>query len=330
MIRTAGHRAPGLDVNALPGRIVQGFARFGKFPRVPGAVASQSRGMPTPVKGLPPFDLFPRVLYNFVARDGAIGVPDHLEGVLMPASCKVLACATVVEEMLPLLPDGVEYQVFDFGLHVNPANLKRALQDAIDAAGETADVVFLGYGLCSMAVVGLRANGCTLVVPRVDDCIAIFLGSSCAYKEQATAEPGTYYVTKGWLKVGDTPFDEYESLAARYGPAKAEWVIREMIKHYTRLALIATGGAVDEIAPGQGDPGQGNVEDYREQVRVMAERWGLRFEEIPGSDALVRKMLFGPWDDEFVVVPPGESIRYEHFFPPEPDRVAHAKEEGRA
>lgn len=248
----------------------------------------------------------------------------------MPASCKVLACATVVEEMLPLLPDGVEYEVFDFGLHVNPANLKRALQDAIDAAGETADVVILGYGLCSMAVVGLRANGCTLVVPRVDDCIAIFLGSSCAYKEQASAEPGTYYVTKGWLKVGDTPFDEYERLAARYGPAKAEWVIREMIKHYTRLALIATGGAVDEIAPGQGDPGQEDMEDYREKVRAMAERWGLRFEEIPGSDALVRKMLFGPWDDEFVVVPPGESIRYEHFFSPKPERVAQANEEGRA
>ena len=325
MIRTAGHRAPGLDVNALPGGIVQGFAKFGNFPRVPGDVASQPWGMLPTAKGLPPFDMFPRVLYNFVARDGTIGVPDHLEGVLMPASCKVLACATVVEEMLPLLPDGVEYQVFDFGLHVNPANLKQALQDAIDAAGETADVVILGYGLCSMAVVGLRANGCTLVVPRVDDCIAIFLGSSCAYKEQATAEPGTYYVTKGWLKVGDTPFDEYESLAARYGPAKAEWVIREMIKHYTRLALIATGGAADKM-----DPDGDDMEGYREKVRAMAERWGLRFEEIPGSDALVRKMLFGPWDDEFVVVPPGESIRYEHFFPPEPERVAHANEEGRA
>ncbi|HSJ55092.1 MAG TPA: DUF1638 domain-containing protein [Anaerolineae bacterium] len=219
----------------------------------------------------------------------------------MPDSRQVLACATVIEEMLPLLPDNVAYQVLDFGLHVNPANLKRALQEAIDRAAETADVVILGYGLCSMAVLGLRANGCTLVVPRVDDCIAIFLGSRCAYKEQAGAEPGTYYLTKGWLEVGDTPFYEYDRLAARYGPKKAEWVIREMIKHYTRLALI--------------DTGRQDMERYRDQARAMAERWGLRFEEIPGSDALVRKMLFGPWDEEFVVVPPGESIRYEHFFP---------------
>jgi Protein of unknown function (DUF1638) len=220
----------------------------------------------------------------------------------MVASCHVLACATVMEEMLPLLPAGVTYQVLDFGLHINPTNLKRALQEAVDAAAGTADTIILGYGLCSMAVIGLRANGCTLVVPHVDDCISIFLGSGRAYKQQASAEPGTYYLTKGWLEVGDTPFDEYERVAERYGPKKAEWVIREMIKHYTRLALIDTGRQVD-------------LDRYREQACGLAERWGLRFEEIQGSDALVRQMLFGPWDDGFVVVPPGESIRYEHFFP---------------
>jgi hypothetical protein len=220
----------------------------------------------------------------------------------MPTSRKVLACATVMEEMLPLLPDGVTYQVLDFGLHINPANLKRALQEAIDDAAATADVVILGYGLCSMAVVGLRANGCTLVVPRVDDCIAIFLGSGSAYKEQTSKEPGTYYLTKGWLEVGDTPFDDYNRLEAKYGPEKAEWVIHEMIKHYTRLALIDTGGQAD-------------LDRYRVQARCLAERWGLRFEEIQGSDALVRQMLFGSWDEGFVVVPPGETIRYDQFFP---------------
>ena len=56
---------------------------------------------------------------------------------------------------------------------------------------------------------------------------------------------------------------------------------------------------------------------YRDYARRLAERWDLRFEEIPGLNALVRKMLFGPWDDDFVVVPPGEAIRYEHFFPEE-------------
>ncbi|MBN1138179.1 MAG: DUF1638 domain-containing protein [Anaerolineae bacterium] len=219
----------------------------------------------------------------------------------MPASRHILACATVMEEMLPLLPADVSYQVLDFGLHINPTSLKRALQDAIDTAAGAVDTVILGYGLCNMAVIGLWANGCKLVVPRVDDCIAIFLGSGRAYKQQSRAEPGTYYLTKGWIEVGDTPFKDYDRLADKYGPQKAEWVIREMIKHYTRLALI--------------DTGRDGIERYQEYARSLAERWSLRFEEIPGSNALVRKMLFGPWDDDFVVVPPGESIRYEDFSP---------------
>ncbi len=223
----------------------------------------------------------------------------------MAASRHVLACATVMEEMLPLLPADVSYQVVDFGLHIDPANLKRTLQDAIDAVAGTVDTIILGYGLCSMGVIGLRANGCTLVVPRVDDCIAIFLGSGRAYKDQTRTEPGTYYLTKGWIEVADTPFDEYDRLAAQYGPHKAERIIRQMIRHYTRLALIDTGRQAD-------------LDRYREQARRLAERWGLRFEEIQGSDALVRQMLFGPWDQDFVVVPPGESIRYEHFFPGAP------------
>ena len=96
----------------------------------------------------------------------------------------VIACATVIEEMLPLMPPDVEHQTLEFGLHINPQSLKQALQTAIDAAGQVADTVLLGYGLCSQTIVGLRANGCTLVVPRVDDCIAIFLGSREAYMTQ--------------------------------------------------------------------------------------------------------------------------------------------------
>jgi len=212
---------------------------------------------------------------------------------------KVIACATVIEEMLPLLPPGVEHQVLDFGLHVNPESLKRALQDAIDASAPQTDTIVLGYGLCSQAVVGLRANGCTLVVPRVDDCIAIFLGSGAAYRQQHHVEPGTYYLTKGWIEAGDGPFAEHDRLVVRYGQEKAAWVTQQMLKNYTRLVLINTG--------------QYELEHYRAYARRTAARFGLRYEEIPGSTTLIRKMVYGPWDDEFVVVPPGQTIRYEDF-----------------
>ncbi|MBN1453835.1 MAG: DUF1638 domain-containing protein [Anaerolineales bacterium] len=224
---------------------------------------------------------------------------------LYSASRRVIACETVIEEMLPFLPPDVPHEVLDFGLHINPAKLKKVLQEKIDEASPKAEVLLLGYGLCSMAVVGLKATTATLVIPRTDDCIAIFLGSCNAYKEQAKKEPGTYYLTKGWIEAGDTPFEEHKLLIEKYGEAKAERMTKLMLKNYKRLAFINTG--VYEI------------ERYREYARNTAEKFELRYEEIEGSPALVKKMVFGPWDGEFVVVPPGETVTYQDFANNKPD-----------
>ncbi len=212
---------------------------------------------------------------------------------------RVIACATVIEEMLPFLPDDVPYETLDFGLHLHPSDLRESLQRKIEQTSQDVDVLLLGYGLCSMAVVGLRATNATLVIPRTDDCIGIFLGSCAAYRAQVEQEPGTYYLTKGWIEVGDSPFEEYHRLVKKYDEAKAERMIHLMLKNYKRLAFINTG--------------QHEIERYRIYAYKTAERFGLHFEEIQGSSVLVRKMVFGPWDEEFVVVPPGQIVRFEDF-----------------
>ncbi|MBN1535681.1 MAG: DUF1638 domain-containing protein [Anaerolineales bacterium] len=213
----------------------------------------------------------------------------------------VMACATVIEEMTPLLPQGIHHQVLDFGLHINPEKLRATLQTGIDAVNGHIETILLGYGLCSQAVIGITSRKATLVVPRVDDCIAIFLGSRASYNIQCQKAPGTYYLTKGWIEVGDTPFTEYDQMVTRLGAERAARIQKLMFKNYTRLALINTG--------------QYEMERYREYTRQTADRFGLCFEEIEGSNTLVKKMIEGKWDDEFVVVKPGETIRYEHFFP---------------
>jgi hypothetical protein len=212
---------------------------------------------------------------------------------------KVIACATVIEEMIPHLPPGMHYQVLDFGLHINPETLKRVLQESVDASATSAETILLGYGLCSQAVVGLRANDCTLVIPKVDDCIAIFLGSEETYKAQFRTEPGTYYLTRGWIEAGDGPFAEYDGLVELYGEEKARRLMDQILKNYTRLALI--------------DTGQYELERYRDYGRRTAARFGLRYEEIPGSSVLIEKLLHGPWDGDFVIAYPGETIGYTDF-----------------
>lgn len=197
------------------------------------------------------------------------------------------------------MPDDVAYEVLDFGLHLNPAELKRVLQEKIDRDSPDYDVLLLGYGLCSMAVIGLVASTATLVVPKTDDCIAIFLGSADAYQKQSKSEPGTYYLTKGWIEVGDTPFEEHKLIVEKYGEERAARMTKLLLKNYTRLGFINTG--------------QYEIDRYRAYAQKTAKAFDLRFEEIDGSPALVKKLIFGPWEDEFVVAPPGGKISYTDF-----------------
>ena len=249
-----------------------------------------ARGRPTL------FDSYRVQGYNVRAMD------DDTLRARSPLACTrqaVVACATVIEEMRPHLPAGTRCQVLDFGLHVQPQKLKQVLQETIDVLAAEADTILLGYGLCSMAIVGLVARGCTLVVPKVDDCIALFLGSGAVYREQSRREPGTYYLTKGWIEAGDHPFSEYDRLVERYGEEKARWLMAKLLHNYTRLALI--------------DTGQYEIERYRAYSQQLAARFGLRYQEIGGSNALILKMLHGPWDGDFLVAQPGETIVYLDF-----------------
>lgn len=211
----------------------------------------------------------------------------------------MIACSAVIEEILPYLPPGMDCQPLDIRLHGSPTTLNRAIQEAIDISTAWSDTILLGYGLCSQAVVGLRANACRLVVPKVDDCIAISLGSQAAYRAQSRAEPGTYYLTKGWIQAGENPFDEFDALVERFGEGRARRLMGQILKHYTRLAFINTQ--------------QTGMRECGEYSRRTAQRFGLRFEEIPGRSTLIKKMLHGHWDDDFVIARPGQTISFLDF-----------------
>jgi hypothetical protein len=220
-------------------------------------------------------------------------------GMINPVTCKVIACATVVEEMLPLMPHQLTYEVLDFGLHTNPDKLRTALQAAIDSTPPDIKTVLLGVGLCAKSVVGLRSDRCTLVIPKADDCITIFLGSVARYRRQQREEPGTLYLTKGWIEAG-TPLDEQREIMVRkYGEQKAGILFKKMLQGYKRLAFIDTGNH--------------ELERFRIRSQEIARRLGLRYEEIQGDNSLVRKLLDGRWDEEFVVVPPGHVVALTDF-----------------
>lgn len=216
---------------------------------------------------------------------------------------KIIACPTVGEELKPLLPNGFALEMLEYGLHNVPQNLHTQLQAAIDATGLEYGTILLGYGLCANAVLGLNSRHFQLVIPRADDCITLFLGSRQEYLRQLNLAPGTFFLSKGWIECGEDPYTEYCSLRTKYGHAKAYKITKRYIQNYTRLALINSGSYKSEA--------------YRKYARMVADYFGLAFEEIPGSSGLLESFVGGAWENGFVVVPPGQVVTRDLFHDPQ-------------
>ena len=91
---------------------------------------------------------------------------------------------------------------------------------------------------------------------------------------------------------------KYDELVQQYGEENAAYIMEtmgDMTAHYDRLAFIRMG--------------LGCEDRFCRMAREEAERKGWAFEEIEGSMALLRKLLQGDWDDDFLIVQPGQSIR---------------------
>jgi hypothetical protein len=228
----------------------------------------------------------------------------------------VISCQVLQDLLERLLPQEVAQEVIymDYGLHRLPSKMAPTLQEVIDDLEEPSLVV-LGYGLCGTGLKGVLAGQHTLVVPRVDDCIALLLGTYKAYMHEFGTVPGTYYLSKGWLESGSHPLKEYHEYVPRYGAEQAMWIMDQQYKHYERLVMVAHS--------------QADLESYRPQAQEVArfcERWGMRYEELLGSDAYVRQLVDlilsqvegrAPALDEangdFLIIPPGGEIHQLQF-----------------
>ena len=208
------------------------------------------------------------------------------------------------------MPDCIESETLDFGLHRSPERLREQLQQSIDRSSGYENIV-LGYGLCGMSVIGLRSDSARLILPKADDCIAVFLGSRKAYLKQQNDHPGTLFLSKGWIegKIDDVSpsMAVYQTLLKKYGEERAKRMLavyeaRQPLRHYKRLAFITTSSEC-------------NLDHYRKTARRRAIDLGLDYDEIEGSTAFMDKIAAGAWDDEFVVVEPGKRLGVEHFWP---------------
>ena len=210
-----------------------------------------------------------------------------------------IACKIVIEEAIPFMPTDMKYHEMDAALHLIPKKLQKTLQQKIDQAPPETEKIILGYGLCSNAVAGLEARKSTLVIPRIDDCIALLLGSKARYLEMQKTHKGTYYLSPGWIEAKVTLVEEFRAMEEKYGKEKTDIIKHSMLKNYTDLAYISMG--------------RNSEASYKQFACQAAKELNLNFREEQGATNLIKKMLLGPWDHDFVVVSPGNKVNMIDF-----------------
>jgi len=113
----------------------------------------------------------------------------------------ILACNTIRDELEKIAAETNcphNFVWVESGLHLVPDSLRRRLQEELDKIDGVSRVL-LAFGFCGNAVVGLKSGGYQLVIPKVDDCITLLLGSK-ENKDSYSRQGGVYFLTKGWLE----------------------------------------------------------------------------------------------------------------------------------
>jgi hypothetical protein len=211
-------------------------------------------------------------------------------------------------------PNQVDLEFLPKGLHdLGRDPMRDRLQSAIDRVDpDRHETIVLAYGLCNFGIAGLEATRLPLVLPRAHDCMTLFLGGHTRYLEEFRRNPGTYYLTTGWLERGAATEElrqlsiphrlgldlGFEKLVERFGEEAAGYVqaqLGDQTRHYTRIAFIETGLEPDD--------------SFRQQAERRARDHDLAFERLPGDLRLFRQLVDGPWNEEdFLVVPAGQRV----------------------
>lgn len=211
----------------------------------------------------------------------------------------IIACS-VLQDELDMVFEELGYSFpciwIPQGLHNTPELLREKLQEILDSISHAGRII-LCMGYCGNAVLGLKNGSCELVMPKVEDCITLLLGSQ-ERRRKMTEEEGTYFLTKGWIQGGRTIWNEYEHLKMRCGAVRAVRLLREMMKNYSRLVILDTGAY--------------KISEVRGEVEKTADIFALRCQTAEGTVEYLKELVSGPWPEQrFLTVPAGMTVTEE-------------------
>lgn len=227
----------------------------------------------------------------------------------------VIACRIFTRELSFAVSesDSVCYVYWlEQGLHNTPELLREKLQQQIEAI-ETEqeadtlhrkfDAIVLAYGLCSNGIIGITSKSIPIVIPRCDDCIALFLGSQRRYLDLFYSKNGIYWYNNGWVEIGSVPSQQrcrqlLEDYTQEYGEDNAQYLVGvelSSLKKYDSCVYIKSPVRWDEK----------NWQITCEAAKYF--NWNLA--AVDGDMSYFQELLSGDWNPErFLICSEGKTV----------------------
>jgi hypothetical protein len=212
---------------------------------------------------------------------------------------KVIACEVFKDELEHLGISQTDCLFLEQGLHRHPRELNKRLAQMILKVEEeySPQQIILVYGYCGGGLEGIRASNANLIFAKVHDCIALFLGHEP--KGIGSRGAGVYFLTRGWLNYGRTPYTDYLQLRERIGYDEAFWRCQEILKNYHLVAFIHT-------LPN-------SCSELKKQSKKIADFFEMEHSEIESDLGLLKNLLRGQPRGDIVKIGPNCIISKKDF-----------------
>lgn len=184
--------------------------------------------------------------------------------------------------------------------HEDPKQMREQLMEKLRSLPSEIDTVLVAMGFCggSWEAIPLEKR---VVIPRVDDCITLLLHTDNVWYPNLKKA--------GHLYLRDTDTVEYSleamqrKLCEQYGGMNGSMIFNSMFANYTNVDIIDTG-VYDCYS-----------EEYVTEAQRNADLIRGILDYVEGSNLLLEKLVSGQWDQQFIVVEPGQLLSNQNFLP---------------
>ena len=176
--------------------------------------------------------------------------------------------------------------------HRDPEEMREHVISALEGLDPEVETVLVSMGFCGGSWDKVKVP-CRVVIPRVDDCIALLL--------QTTDEPVSNLKKQDHLYVKDKdPFKEnfksiFDHLTRDIDEETKKRYHEDWMRYYREIDIIETE-INDSRRP-----------EYAAVVKADADWLQAEMAYIPGGTLLLEKLISGNWDGQFMVFEPGET-----------------------